>query len=219
MTKAAIPNVLLDLDGTLTDPARGFVSCMRHALDTLGVPSPADKQIASHIGPPLEETLKQLLGPAASKSLPDAVRLYRERYADVGIFENSLYDGVVDALETIAAKGPRMFLATSKPQTFAKKILEHFSLSAFFTGIYGSQFDGTYSDKRELLAYLLKHEAIAPSQAIMVGDRYHDIRAARSNNIRSLGVLWGYGSKAELISAKADHIISCPSHLPDAVFI
>lgn len=219
MTKNLISNVLLDLDGTLTDPAPGFVRCIRYALDTIGVSSPPDELIASHIGPPLEETLKYLLGPDALETLPDAVRLYRERYADVGLFENSVYDGVIDALEAIAEKGPRMFLATSKPRTFAIKILEHFELSSFFAGIYGSQLDGTHSDKRELLAFLLKHEVMVPSQAIMVGDRFHDIRAAQSNNMRSLGVLWGYGSEEELRDAKADNIISCPSDMPHAVVI
>ena len=219
MKKKPVPNILLDLDGTLADPALGFVNCIRHALDTLGVPSPPDEQITSHIGPPLAETLTQLLGPDASWALADAVRLYRERYVDIGIFENAVYDGVIDALEAVAAAGAKLFVATSKPQVFAAKIVDHFGLSPYFTAVYGSRLDGTHSDKRELLAYLLEQEAITSAQAIMVGDRSHDIRAARYNGMRSLGVLWGYGSEAELIGAQADQIISSPPHLPDAVII
>lgn len=217
MTKLPIPNVLLDLDGTLTDPAPGFVGCIRYALDTLGLPSPSDQSIASHIGPPLEETLTELLGPESADQLSEAVRLYRERYAEVGLYENSLYEGIVPALEAIVTNSQRIFLATSKPQPFAKKILEHFGLSQFFDGVYGSHFDGRHADKRELLSFLLGQENLAPSQAIMVGDRYHDIRAAKFNNMASLGVLWGYGSEEELRGANADGIISNPSAMPRAV--
>lgn len=219
MTKPTISNVLLDLDGTLTDPSPGFVGCIRYALKALGLPSPTNKKIASHIGPPLEETLMELLGPEGAEALPDAVRLFRERYTEVGLYENSVYEGVVPALETIGTNGQRIFLATSKPQPFAERILEHFGLSRFFAGVYGSQFDGTHADKRELLGFLLDQEAVVPSQAIMVGDRCHDIRAAKFNNMTSLGVLWGYGSEDELRGANADEIISCPSAMPRAVVI
>lgn len=211
--------VLLDLDGTLTDPAPGFVGCIRYALNTLGIAAPSDEHITSHIGPPLEETLTQLLGPKAADALPEAIRLYRERYSSVGLYENSVYAGVVPALESMVASGQRLYLATSKPQVFAAQILDHFDLTRLFSGVYGCQLDGTYADKRDLLAFLFQQEEVAPQNAVMVGDRLHDIRAAQSNNTQSLGVLWGYGSEAELRAAKADAIISSPAHLAQAVVI
>ncbi len=216
MTNTFTPNILLDLDGTLTDPGEGFVNCIRHALMSLDVAPPADAQIASHIGPPLEDTLTILLGDKAESDLPNAVHLYRQRYASLGIFENRLYYGIVDALQAISESGARIFLATSKPQVFAGKILDHFKLASFFTGIYGCQFDGTHADKRELLAYLLQCERIDASQAVMVGDRYHDIRAAKANGVQSVGVLWGYGSETELRDAGADQLIAEPAQLPEA---
>ena len=212
-----IPNVLLDLDGTLTDPAPGFVASIQHALVTLGVTPPADSQIASYIGPPIEETLGTLLGPAAATRLQDAVRLYRERYSTRGLFENSVYQGIPESLAAIQGSGARIFLVTSKPEVFAVRILEHFGLSRFFTHIHGSHLDGSLADKRELLAHVLRTEAIDPATAIMVGDRLHDIRAARVNGVRSLGVLWGYGSASELTEAGADHLLSTPAELPSAV--
>jgi phosphoglycolate phosphatase len=219
MKMGPIPNVLLDLDGTLTDPAPGFVRCVRHALRTLGIAAPTDEHIASHIGPPLDETLAKLLGPESPEVLPEAVRLYREQYSDVGLYENSVYDGVVLALESMVANGQRLYLATSKPYVFAAKILEHFDLTRFFTGVYGCQLDGTHADKRDLLAFLIKQKELAPKDAVMVGDRFHDIRAAKSTNTKSLGVLWGYGSETELRGANADTIISSPTDLPHAVVI
>ena len=214
-----IPNVLLDLDGTLTDPAPGFVSCIRYALSNLGIQAPTDEYIASHIGPPLDETLTKLLGPESIEVVPEAVRLYRERYSDVGLYENSVYHGVVLAMESMVANGQRLYLATSKPQVFAAKILDHFDLNQFFSGVYGCQLDGTHADKRDLLAFLIKQEEMTPQEAVMVGDRFHDIRAAKSSNTKSLGVLWGYGSEAELRGANADTIISSPTDLPHAVVI
>jgi len=210
------PVILLDLDGTLTDPGQGFVNCIRHALVSLHVDPPPDAEIAGHIGPPLEDTLTILLGDKADAALTTAVRLYRQRYAARGIFENRLYDGIVDALQAIAASGARMFLATSKPQVFAEKILDHFKLASWFTGIYGSQFDGTHADKRELLSYLVERERIDSAQAVMVGDRYHDIRAAKTNGVQSVGVLWGYGDESELRDAGANRIIAEPAQLPSA---
>lgn len=211
------PKVLLDLDGTLTDPAPGFVGCIRYALDTLSLPLPADEEITCHIGPPLEETLAKLLGPKDASALPDAIRLYRERYADKGLYENAVYAGVPEALDAITERGQTMYLATSKPQVFAARILDHFGLARFFSGVYGCQLDGTHADKRDLLAFLIHQENLPPQQSIMVGDRYHDIRAAKSNRMGSLGVLWGYGSEAELNGADADDVIATPFDLPDAV--
>lgn len=210
-------NVLLDLDGTLTDPGPGFVSCIRHALDGLGVESPTDKEIVSHIGPPLEDTLAKLLSSAQISRVPDAVKLYRERYSAAGIFENVVYDGIAEALERISDGGCRIFLATSKPRPFAERILSYFQLTHFFSGIYGSELDGTHSDKRDLLKHLLKSEGLDAAESVMVGDRSQDVRAAIANSVRPLGVLWGYGTLSELQEAGAVEVVSEPNQLPDAV--
>jgi phosphoglycolate phosphatase len=210
-------DILLDLDGTLSDPRPGFVASINHALHGLGLPVLPEPDIARHIGPPLEETLALLLGPAHAPKLSAAVALYRERYADRGIFECSLYEGIPDALRQLQAAGRRLFLATSKPHPFARRILRHFDLEAPFSGIYGAELDGTRADKRQLLAHLLEQERLQPQAAVMVGDRAQDVRAAKHHGMRSLGVLWGYGSRHELVTAGASALTESPSQLLDAL--
>jgi len=217
MSKLVFPNVLLDLDGTLTDPGLGFIRSITHALETLGLFVPPASELVKFIGPPLEESFHMLT--SDGELVAKAMVLYRERYASTGLYENSIYTGVTDALESISESGARIFLATSKPEVFAKRILDHFDLSRFFKGVYGSQLDGTHADKKLLLAHLLEKESISRSDAIMVGDRHHDIDAARVNSVSSLGVTWGYGSESELRSAGALNLISSPAELPTAVFI
>ena len=210
-------NVLLDLDGTLTDPRAGFVTCINHALTGLGQAARTDDEIAAHIGPPLSETLSTLLGARHEHRVDDAVALYRERYSSSGILEATLYADIPPALEALRSSGARLFVATSKPRTFALRILDHFALSGYFSGVYGSELDGTRADKGHLIAYILKRESMAPASAVMVGDRAQDIRGARSNGLGSVGVLWGYGSREELEQAGANRIIDSPGQLGAAL--
>ncbi|WP_197513195.1 HAD hydrolase-like protein [Acidihalobacter aeolianus] len=215
--RTGIRNVLLDLDGTLVDPRQGFVNSVEYALVRLGVEPPPADRIASHIGPPLGETLALLLGDTHGDRVQDAIGLYRERYVDTGIFETELYPGIPEALHAIAESGARICLATSKPTVYARQILEHCGLASLFHGIYGSELDGTRADKRKLLAHLLEQEDMDPMDAIMVGDRAQDIRAARVNGMASLGVLWGYGSEEELWGAEADGVVAVTTELAISV--
>lgn len=206
-------NVLLDLDGTLTDPKLGFVASINHALESLGYRARSEAEVVRHIGPPLEQTVAALLGPDGADHVAPAVALYRERYSAQGIFQCSVYDGIPDALRKIQRAGQRLFLATSKPHAFARRILEHFALTPLFSGIYGSEFSGQNADKRHLLGHILKQESIEPRSAIMVGDRAQDITAAKVHGLRSVGVLWGYGSRDELEDAGASTIVTTPLEL------
>ena len=206
-------NVLLDLDGTLTDPRVGFVASIRYALQSLNCEAPSDADIATHIGPPLEQTFANLLGVAREHQIGTAVALYRNRYASTGIFENAVYEGIPRALSEIQSLGFRIYLATSKPQIFAVRILEYFSLSQFFTAVYGSELDGARSDKGQLIAYILQQESFLPTSAVMVGDRSHDIKGALFNAVSPVGVLWGYGTHAELSAAGATIFVEHPSQL------
>jgi phosphoglycolate phosphatase len=208
-------NVLFDLDGTLTDPRIGFVRSIGNALTRLGVPVPDDDKLAKLIGPPLESSLWQLLGSNTAPSLVvRAVEYYRERYSTEGFLENYVYPGIEDALGELHSTGVPLFVATSKPHPIAIRILDHFGLSKFFAGTYGSELDGTRSDKSELLRYLIATERLDATHVVMVGDRMHDIRAARANDLRSVGVLWGYGSRDELREAGAHSLCESPAQLP-----
>ncbi len=205
--------VLFDLDGTLTDPRPGFVRSIRYALDRLGRPCPADDGLASFIGPPLRSTFATLLGTADRGLVERAMSLYRERYADVGLYENDLYDGVAEMLETVSGQAGALFVATSKPAVYAERIVKHFGLGRYFRGVYGAELGGRFDDKADLLAHLLALEDLRAGAAIMVGDRASDMVAARVNGARAIGILWGYGSEAELVGAGAEALCRAPAHL------
>jgi phosphoglycolate phosphatase len=209
--------VLLDLDGTLTDPRAGIVRSIRHALYRLARPCPPDDALAARIGPPLRETFATLLATADSARIEDAMRLYRERFAAVGLFENEVYDGVPAMLDGLRRDGGRLFVATAKPAVFAERIVRHFALDHHFAGVYGPDLDGRLDDKADLLAHLLAAERLDPTRAIMVGDRAGDVAAARRNGLRSIGVLWGYGSRDELLRAGADTLCASPTSLPQSL--
>lgn len=203
--------LLLDLDGTLTDPKLGITNCIRYALERMGMAAPSADELHWCIGPPLIESFRTLVG--AGGDADRALVLYRERYATLGMFENELYSGIADLVAGQAALGRRLYLATSKPHVFAKPILEHFKLAGHFTEIYGSELDGTRVDKRDLLKYIAEREGIAPGTAIMVGDRRFDVEGAREIGATSIWAEWGYGEAEERDSVGPDAICAEPAEL------
>lgn len=210
------PDVLLfDLDGTLTDPKPGIVGSLRFALGQLAAPCPTDDVLASYIGPPLRATFATLLGTSESDRIEEAMRLYRQRFADTGLYENRVYDGVPEMLERAGSAATAVYVATSKPAVYAERIVRHFGLAHHFRKVYGPELNGRYEDKAELLAHILESESVKPNAAVMIGDRAADVRAAKASGVRSIGVLWGYGSERELIDAKADALCATPGELID----
>lgn len=210
--------LLFDLDGTLTDSREGIVACIGHALECLGEELPPQATLDRFIGPPLADGFAQLLGvPRESDRVGQAVARYRERFDERGWRENRVYPGVPELLDAVRERGWRCFVATSKPTVFARRILSHFGLRERLDGVYGSGLDGRLGSKPELVAHVLASEAVTPQRAVMVGDRRHDVEGARANGVASVGVLWGYGSRAELESAGADRVCEDPSELLDAL--
>jgi len=203
---------LFDLDGTLTDPESGITRSIAHALDGLGAEVPGVEALRRWIGPPLHRSFADYLGSA--ERADDALRLYRERFSTVGLYENEVYEGIVEALNTIGQSTARMLVVTSKPTVFARKIIDHFELDAYFDAVHGSELDGTHGDKTELLAHVLDAEKVAPHAATMIGDRRYDMAAAKQHDVRGIGVLWGFGDRDELAAAGADHICVSVSELP-----
>ena len=200
--------IFFDLDGTLTNPKSGITRSIQYALDKLSLAVPSEDELNWCIGPPLHASLQKLTG---SSDLADrALLLYRERFSDIGLFENEAYTGIVDTLATLAATNQRMFVATSKPAVYATRIVDHFGLKSYFERVFGSELDGTRVDKRDLLRYALGETRANADSAIMIGDRSHDVVGARTNGMTAIGVLYGYGSEAELKDAGAHHI--CAAH-------
>jgi phosphoglycolate phosphatase len=212
-----IHSVLLDLDGTLVDSQPGIVASCLAALDALGHKPDEALDVKRFIGPPLEEMMQALLRSCGDDRVAEAVVAYRRHYGEGGLFGSEPYPGIVDALREMRRAGLRIYLATSKREVFARRILQHLELTAYFNGVYGSVPGGELDHKPELLAHILSERNIAASRSLMVGDRRHDIIGAHAVRMRSLGVLWGYGSRAELEAAGADQLVEATSDLPRAV--
>jgi phosphoglycolate phosphatase len=206
-------NVLIDLDGTLTDSRPGIVACIQHALRQLGHDAPEESALLKYIGPPLHAAFRELLSTNQDSDVERAIAAYRERYVAVGMFENSVYAGVPQALKELQGRGARLFVATAKPEVFAQRILERFELSHYFAAIHGSELDGRRTDKTELIAHVLTTSQLRPAQTVMVGDRHHDIEGALKNGVAAVGVLWGYGTREELASAGSRTLLAAPSEL------
>ena len=198
--------ILFDLDGTLTDPAEGITNSFINALKHFGIEIPSYEKLCSFIGPPLPATFEKEFGFTGEKN-DEAVKKYREHFATKGLFENTVYEGIPELLKSLKEKGFELIVATSKPEKFSIQILDHFDLSKYFDHICGSNLDESRSKKEEVIEYAL---GLAnnkdKSTILMVGDREYDIIGAQKNNIKSCGILFGYGSKEELQNAGADYI-------------
>jgi phosphoglycolate phosphatase len=203
--------IFFDLDGTLTDPKPGITGSIQYALQKLELPVPTQDELTWCIGPPLRASFVTILG---GERLADrAVALYRERFSDVGLYENSVYPDIEHVLATLRSSPRRLFVATSKPRVFAERIIDHFGLTGHFEYVFGSELDGTRVNKSELLAYAIETTGVDASQTLMIGDRSHDMVGARNNGIRGIGVLYGYGSEQELLEAGASHVCASPRAL------
>lgn len=209
------PALFFDLDGTLTDSSPGILNCLVHAMEALDRPVPPPAELRATIGPPLQETLLSWLGDETLAQR--GLQLYRERFAEKGLFENALYPGVESLLGQLADEGYRLFLATSKPEVFARRILQHFRIADCFSEIFGARLDGRLADKTELLDHALTRTGVNPGHAIMIGDRRHDVLGARANGLRAIGVLYGYGSREELEDAGAEWLADSPAGIAERV--
>ena len=203
--------IFFDLDGTLTDPKPGITRSIQYALQRLDHPTiPTEDELTWCIGPPLRASFVTMLGDHVADQ---AVVLYRERFSDVGLYENGVYDGIGDVLTHLCTAGHRLFVATSKPHVFAERIIDHFGLRHHFERVFGSELDGTRVDKSHLLEYALREVSVDPAKTLMIGDRSHDMVGAKNNGMKGIGVLYGYGSREELLQAGAQHVCSSPAEI------
>lgn len=214
--------ILLDLDGTLTDSASGVVSSMQHAAGALGLAPLSYADGLRFVGPPLHQNLASLLRANGIDPVPalveQGVAAYREHYLPFGMFDNAVYDGVPRMLADLRELGATLAVATSKPEPFAVRILEHFGLAGGFVAIVGSTLDGTRSAKADIVGEALHRIAGAATtdRILMIGDREHDVHGAAAHGIRCLGALWGYGAPGELERAGALALVAAPVDVPAA---
>jgi phosphoglycolate phosphatase len=201
---------LFDLDGTLTDPGIGITNSVAYALKKFDIEVADKSELFKFIGPPLQNSFQEYYNFTEEQSAL-AIQYYREYFKDKGIYENIVYDGVIELLSTLKRENKSIILATSKPQEFAIRILDYFELSKYFDSIVGATMDGSRSDKADVIRYALEENKITNlSQVLMIGDRKHDIIGAKKNYIASVGVLFGYGSRVELETAGANYIVEKP---------
>ena len=205
--------LFFDLDGTLTDPAQGITNSFIHALKYFGIEIPTYEKLCTFIGPPLVDTFKTQFGFDDEKAAL-GVKKYREYFAEKGLLENYVYDGIPEILSTLKTNGHKLVVATSKPEEYSIRILEHFDLAKYFEHICGSNMNETRSKKDEVIAYAIETCNINDkSNILMIGDRMHDIIGAQKNNIKSCGVLYGYGNLEELQNAGANYIVKSVNDL------
>ncbi len=207
--------LLFDLDGTLTDPKEGIVNSIIYSLKKYEITENDRQKLLKFIGPPLTESYSKYYGFSQEEAYR-AVDYYREYYSVKGIFENHLYDGIADMLITLKNAGKRIVLATSKPEVYAKQILEHFKIDTYFDFVGGSTLDGSRVKKSDVIEYVLANLQLPDKKEIvMIGDREHDIIGANQNGLDSIGVLFGYGTKQELFDAGATHIVETVKDLQE----
>lgn len=204
-----------DLDGTLTDPGIGITNSVMHALKAYGISVEDRSTLYSFIGPPLKDSFMKYYGFSEDKA-SEAISYYREYFSTRGLFENEMYEGIPDILCKLKSRGIKLILATSKPDEFSIRILKHFGLLEYFDFIAAATMDEKRTSKAEVITYAIESLDIKDrSEVLMIGDREHDIKGAKANNIMSAGVLYGYGDLYELKEAGADYIVETPEGLLD----
>ncbi len=205
--------ILFDLDGTLTDSSQGIINSIIYALEKYDINDYDMTLLRKFLGPPLHESFEKFMGFDKEKSL-QAVKLYREYFSLKGLLENEVYGGIIDLLQKLKENGKTLIVATSKPQPFTDKIMEHFDLAKYFDFIAGSNMDTTRSKKAEVIEYALSECSIKDkSKVVMIGDRAEDMVGAQSVGIDSIGVEYGYGTFDELKNAGATYIVKTVDEL------
>lgn len=207
--------ILLDLDGTLVDPAVGIIEGFRRGLAALGAADVPADQLGWIIGPSLRISYGRLVGPGVDVEI--GVRGYRDYYGREGLYNATPYPGMHDAVKALRARYAKVLICTAKPEVFARRVAAHFGFDTLVDGLYGPDLEGKLDNKGDLMAHIRECEPFDPAKAVMIGDRHHDIDAARRHGIASIGVLWGYGSENELTGAGATALCRSPSELPEMV--
>lgn len=207
MNKKAI---LFDLDGTLTDSGEGIINCAQMTLEKFCLPVPSREEMRIFVGPPLTETFAKFGVP--EDRLDDAIVIYRSRYIPIGAYENKPYPGIQELLDTLQRHGHRLYVATSKPEHMAVKIMEYFDIAKYFTRICGAASDRSRNTKEAVISYLMEQTG-ENHNMVMVGDTVYDILGAKALGIPAIGVSWGYGDVAQMEQAGAIAIANTTDEL------
>ncbi len=209
--------LFFDLDGTLTDPREGITRCVQYALHSLGIEEPDPERLVPFIGPPLKDSFMEFYQ-VKEEDVPFAVKKYRERFEEKGMLENAVYPGVAGMLEALKKQGRILAVASSKPEPYVKKILEHFGILSYFNEVVGATMDAARTEKRQVIEEALHRLGIGPEtyrEVLMVGDRRHDVEGAGAFGIDTLGVRFGYAAEGELEEAGAAYLVDCVEEMAE----
>ena len=201
--------LLFDLDGTLTNPKEGITKCVQYALRSFGIEEPDLDKLEPFIGPPLLDSFMEYYNMTPEQART-ALEKYRERFRDIGIFENEVFPGVPEMLEILQKKGKKLVIASSKPEEYVLRILEKYGIRAFFHEVVGASIDEKRSAKADVIEEAFRRLQITEekkAQVLMIGDRKHDVEGAKVCGIRCLGVYVGFAKPGELEQAGADYIV------------
>jgi phosphoglycolate phosphatase len=208
-----LANIFFDLDGTLTDSKEGIVNCIYYALEKLGYPVPEGFNVNDCLGPPLRLSFRRLLHSSDDALIERAVAIYRERFSTIGLFENRVYPGIPELLSALHENDFKLYVVTTKPRVFAGRILEHFQLAYRFEAIYGTELNGQFDNKADLIEFILKTRHLRAEETVMVGDKREDIAAGKANRTGTIGVTYGYGSLQEIMEASPDDTCGSPEEI------
>jgi phosphoglycolate phosphatase len=211
-----INTVLFDLDGTLTNPREGIINSILYALDKLVIKEELVTELDTFIGPPLRDSFLTRYN-LTEKRADEALELYREYFSHKGIYENKVYPGIKELLESLIVNKIKLFVATSKPTVFAEQILRYFELDKYFSGTIGSNLDNSRTDKTEIISYAISFHSLQTKNCVMVGDRKHDIIGAKNNSMKSIGVTYGFGTIEELLLHRPDFIANDCNELQSVI--
>ncbi len=212
-----IKNVLFDLDGTLTDPAEGITKSVAFALDRFGIYVSDLSVLNVFIGPPLTDSFKKYFD-FTDEQAKFALDTYREYFSVYGLYENEVYKGIPEMLSRLQKKGIRVCLATSKPEKYSVKILEHFDLKKYFYFVAGNTMEETRSRKDLLIKHIFdSNPDFKPEETVMVGDRIYDIEGAHTFGIKAIGVSYGYAPEGELETSGADIVVENVEQLEKSI--
>lgn len=206
-------NLLFDMDGTLLESGNAVEDGIRYTLSRFNIDISKSADLSEYVGPPLIEIFQSLLQNPNDQDVADALDIYRKRYRDKGFGLTAKYEGIEQVLDRAKYCNHKIYLATSKSLSLAHELLVHQGIIGYFDGVYGAEPSGLRSDKESLIAFIIKGRNMNRKDTVMLGDRKHDIHGAIHNNIKSIGVLWGYGSKDELVKAGADYLARSPHEI------
>jgi phosphoglycolate phosphatase len=212
-----ISNIFFDLDGTLTDSKEGIIKCFDYALEKLGYPAPKGFNINDCLGPPLRVSFRRLLNSNDEILIERAVATYRERFSTIGLFENKVYPGIPELLSALHEKSLKLYVVTTKPKVFAGRIVEHFGLTHQFEAIYGTELNGRFDNKADLIEFILQNRKLSAEETVMIGDKREDITAGKANRTKTIGVTYGYGNRREIMDAAPDDICDSPQEIGQVI--